>query len=162
MLMIPNDAAPFGIALLGLILGMRHATDADHVIAVTAIVSSERRIGAAARIGIAWGHGHSVTVFIVGGAIILFKLTIPPRLGMAMEFVVAIVLILLGISVLMRSSPRVANWLGLKSNGGDLFAHSHAHEHDGTTHVHPHAHAHGEEHSHRSHLFQMRARFARG
>src|ERR1700694_2347171 len=103
-LLTPNDAAPLGVALLGLILGMRHATDADHVIAVTAIVSSERRLGAAAGIGVAWGVGHSLTVFLVGGAIILFKLTIPARLGMAMEFAVALVLIMLGISVLVRSS----------------------------------------------------------
>lgn len=158
---ISHDAAPLGVAILGLILGMRHATDADHVIAVTAIVSGERRIGAAARIGIAWGLGHSVTVFLVGGAIILFKLTIPPRLSMAMEFAVAIVLIMLGISVLARSSPRVANWLGLKSNS-DLLAHSHPHEHDGATHVHPHAHAAGDEHSHSSHLLATPSRFARG
>ncbi len=161
-MLIPTDAAPLGIALLGLILGMRHATDADHVIAVTAIVSGERRIGAAARIGIAWGLGHSVTVFLVGGAIILFKLTIPARLGMAMEFAVAMVLILLGISVVARSSPRVANLLGLKPNDGEWLAHSHAHEHEGTTHAHPHAHPHGDEHSHRSHLFPKPARFARG
>src|ERR1700675_1593916 len=107
MMTILNDAAPAGVALLGLILGMRHATDADHVIAVTAIVSGERRIGAAARIGIAWGLGHSMTVFLVGGAIILFKLTVPPRLSMALEFAVAMVLITLGISVLARSSPRI-------------------------------------------------------
>jgi ABC-type nickel/cobalt efflux system permease component RcnA len=141
---------------------MRHATDADHVIAVTTIVSGERRLAAAARIGIAWGLGHSLTVFIVGGAIILFKLTIPPRLGMAMEFAVALVLIGLGISVLARSSPRLANRLGLKGEATDLFAHSHAHEHDGTIHVHPHAHSHGDEDSHRSHRWPKSARFARG
>jgi ABC-type nickel/cobalt efflux system permease component RcnA len=161
-LLIPNDAAPLGIALLGLILGMRHATDADHVIAVTTIVSGERRVAAAARIGIAWGLGHSATVFLVGGAIILFKLTIPPRVGMAMEFAVAIVLILLGISVLARSSPRVARLLGLQSNDGEWLAHSHSHEHEGTAHVHPHAHAHGDEHTHRSHLVSGSSRFARG
>jgi ABC-type nickel/cobalt efflux system permease component RcnA len=153
---MPTDVAPFGIALLGLILGMRHATDADHVIAVTAIVSGERRVSAAARIGIAWGLGHSVTVFLVGGAIILFKLTIPARLGMAMEFAVAMVLILLGISVLARS---------FRHGADDLFAHTHPHEHDGTTHAHPHAHAHGqehsEEHSHATHLMPA-SRFARG
>lgn len=158
---MPTDVAPFGIALLGLILGMRHATDADHVIAVTAIVSGERRVSAAARIGIAWGLGHSVTVFLVGGAIIIFKLTIPPRLGMAMEFAVAIVLIGLGISVLARSSPRIAKMLHLKSNADDWLAHTHAHEHDGTMHTHPHAHAQGEEHSHQSHLMPA-SRFARG
>jgi len=135
---------------------MRHATDADHVIAVTAIVSGERRVGAAARIGIAWGLGHSVTVFLVGGAIILFKLTIPARLGLAMEFAVAIVLILLGISVLMRS----------RRGSGELFAHSHAHEHDGAIHTHPHAHAHGDAHAHRSHVVPAHlmpaSRFGRG
>ena len=162
VLLIPNNAAPLGIALLGLILGMRHATDADHVIAVTAIVSGERRIGAAARIGIAWGLGHSVTVFLVGGAIILFKLTVPPRLSMALEFAVAIVLILLGMSVLARSSPRIANFLGLKRNADEWFAHSHAHEHGGTMHVHPHAHSHADEHSHHSHVPAKTPRFARG
>jgi len=161
-LLISNDAAPLGIALLGLILGMRHATDADHVIAVTAIVSGERRIAAAARIGIAWGLGHSVTVFLVGGAIILFKVSVPPRLSMALEFAVAIVLILLGISVLARSSPRIANVLGLRANADDYFAHTHAHEHDGTTHVHPHAHSHADKHSHQSHLVARPTRFARG
>ncbi|HXN86088.1 MAG TPA: hypothetical protein VN867_08455 [Candidatus Binataceae bacterium] len=167
MMTIPNDTAPAGVALLGLILGMRHATDADHVIAVTTIVSNERRIGAAARIGIAWGLGHSVTVFLVGGAIILFKLTIPARLAMAMEFAVAIVLILLGISTLMRSSSTIRGWLGLRRSDGDLFAHSHFHEHDGIVHVHPHAHLHDaeSEHTHDSHLLAptaTRSRFARG
>jgi hypothetical protein len=172
ILPISIDTAPLGIGLLGLILGMRHATDADHVIAVTAIVSGERRVAAAARIGIAWGLGHSVTVFLVGGAIILFKLTIPPRLGMAMEFAVAIVLILLGLSVLMRSSPRIAGILRLKPDS-DLFTHSHVHEHDGTMHAHPHAHvhsddpsdrapAHANDRSHRSHRLPMRSRFGRG
>ncbi len=162
-MLIPNDAAPLGIALLGLILGIRHATDADHVIAVTTIVSSERRISAAARIGIAWGIGHSVTVFLVGGAIILFKVAIPQRLAMTMEFMVAIVLILLGISALARSSPRLAAWFRIKPN--QLFAHSHAHEHDGLSHAHPHAHAHGDEHSdelHGDHLLQTPSRFTRG
>jgi high-affinity nickel-transport protein len=164
-LIIPNDAAPLGVALLGLVLGMRHATDADHVIAVTTIVSSERRITAAARIGIAWGLGHSLTMFLVGGLIILFKLTIPPRLGMAMEFAVAIVLILLGLSTLARSSSRVARLLGIRSaRDNDLIAHSHVHEHDGHAHIHPHAHVHGDE-VHESHLLNagsMRSRFARG
>jgi len=78
--MIPNDAAPLGIAMLGLLLGMRHATDPDHVIAVTTILSRERRIGAAARIGVIWGLGHSLTVLIVGAAIIVFKVAIPSAL----------------------------------------------------------------------------------
>jgi ABC-type nickel/cobalt efflux system permease component RcnA len=164
-LTISNDAAPLGVAFLGLILGMRHATDADHVIAVTTIVSAEKRIGAAARIGIAWGLGHSLTIFMVGGAIILFKLTIPARLAMGMEFAVAIVLILLGISTLAQSSPRLARRFGFKKSNEDLFAHTHVHEHDGVAHVHPHAHAHGDEHTHDSHLLtgdMPQSPFARG
>ncbi|HVB80408.1 MAG TPA: hypothetical protein VNE82_10765 [Candidatus Binataceae bacterium] len=91
-------AAPVAIALLGLALGMRHATDADHVIAVSAIVTRERRLGIAARIGLCWGVGHTLTIMAVGVAIIIFKVSIPARVGLAMEFAVALVLILLGVS----------------------------------------------------------------
>src|SRR5260370_8984422 len=93
--MIPANAVPLAIALLGLLLGMRHATDPDHVIAVTTILSRERRLSVAARIGIVWGLGHTLTVLIVGAAIIVFKIAIPTRLGLAMEFSVPILLILL-------------------------------------------------------------------
>jgi hypothetical protein len=96
--MIPANAAPLAIALLGLVLGMRHATDPDHVIAVTTILSREHRLGAATRVGVVWGLGHTMTVLIVGAAIIVFKIAIPTRLGLAMEFAVAIVLILLGVN----------------------------------------------------------------
>ncbi|MGH7843078.1 MAG: hypothetical protein ACREQT_16375, partial [Candidatus Binataceae bacterium] len=63
---IARPLAPLGVMLLGLILGMRHATDPDHVIAVTTILSRERRLGAATRIGIIWGLGHTLTVLAVG------------------------------------------------------------------------------------------------
>src|ERR1700674_334309 len=95
---MPPNAAPVAIALLGFGLGMRHATDADHVVAVTTIVSRERRLGVAARIGLVWGLGHTLTVLAVGSAIIVFKIEIPARLGLAMELGVAIVLIALGMS----------------------------------------------------------------
>jgi ABC-type nickel/cobalt efflux system permease component RcnA len=151
-MLISHDAGPFAIALLGLILGMRHATDTDHVIAVTTIVSAERRMSAATRIGIAWGLGHSLTVFLVGGAIILFKLTISPRLGMGMEFAVAVVLILLGFSTLARSSSRFGRLLGIAPKEPDLLAHTHSHQHAGIRHLHPHAHSSGDEHLHANHL----------
>ena len=86
-----------GIVGLGLVLGMRHSTDPDHVVAVTAIVTRERSVKQGAIIGMMWGLGHTLTIFIVGAAIILFKLTIPPRLGLSMEMAVAAMLILLGI-----------------------------------------------------------------
>jgi high-affinity nickel permease len=82
---------------LGLILGMRHSTAADHVVAISTIVSKQRSIRNAAVIGSVWGLGHTITIFIVGSLIILFGVEIPPRLGLSMEFSVAIMLVILGI-----------------------------------------------------------------
>jgi ABC-type nickel/cobalt efflux system permease component RcnA len=86
-----------GIVLLGLFLGMRHSTDPDHVIAVSTIASRERSVGQGAMIGVLWGVGHTFTIFVVGSAIILFGLAIPPRVGLSMEFSVALMLIVLGV-----------------------------------------------------------------
>src|SRR6202162_1318365 len=83
--------------LLGFFLGMRHATDADHVVAVTTIISRERTVRNAALIGIVWGIGHTLTLLLVGGAIVLFGLVVPPRLGLSLEFSVGIMLIALGV-----------------------------------------------------------------
>ena len=82
---------------LGFVLGMRHATDPDHIVAITTIVTKQRGIGKATLIGALWGLGHTLTIFIVGTVIILFRVTIPPRLGLSMEFAVAGMLVLLGI-----------------------------------------------------------------
>ena len=82
---------------LGFLLGMRHATDADHVVAIATIVSRERRIAGSALIGAAWGVGHTITIMAVGAAIIVFGVVIPPRLGLSMEFAVGIMLVLLGV-----------------------------------------------------------------
>lgn len=100
------------IILVGLVLGMRHATDPDHVIAVTTIVSRQRSIRQAALVGIVWGLGHTLTIFAVGTAIILFKLTIPPRLGLAMEFAVGMMLVLLGVLSLSGVLERLRRLLG--------------------------------------------------
>ncbi len=139
--MIPANAAPLAIALLGLLLGMRHATDPDHVIAVTTILSRERRLAVAARIGVVWGLGHTLTVLLVGAAIIVFKIAIPTRLGLAMEFAVAVVLILLGAGsaagLVRKAAARIR---GSSSKPEALIVHAHAHRHDAVTHVHPHVH----------------------
>jgi ABC-type nickel/cobalt efflux system permease component RcnA len=85
------------VTLLGLFLGMRHSTDPDHVVAVSTIVSRQRSVKSSATIGLLWGLGHTLTIFLVGSAIIIFGVVIPPRLGLSMEFCVALMLILLGI-----------------------------------------------------------------
>jgi high-affinity nickel-transport protein len=81
---------------LGFFLGMRHATDSDHVVAVTTIVSRERTLRGATLIGALWGIGHTVTIMLVGGAIILFGIVFPARVGLTMEFSVALMLVVLG------------------------------------------------------------------
>ena len=85
------------VATLGFFLGMRHATDADHLIAVSTIVSRQRSIRSAGLIGMLWGFGHTVTVLSVGAAIIPFNMTIEPRAGLAMELAVGLMLIVLGL-----------------------------------------------------------------
>src|SRR3954470_4331499 len=85
---------------LGFFLGMRHATDADHVVAIATIVSRERSVTGSALIGAAWGVGHTLTVMVVGSGIIVFGLVIPPRLGLSMEFAVGIMLVVLGVLTL--------------------------------------------------------------
>ena len=95
--------APAAMAL-GLLLGLRHATDADHVVAVTAIVARERTLAGAARIGALWGLGHSATLLAVGGTLVLSRLTVPPRLGLALELAVALMLVLLGARNLRRGA----------------------------------------------------------
>ena len=98
------------ILVLGFLLGMRHATDPDHVVAITTIVTKQQGIAKAGLIGALWGLGHTFTIFVVGTVIILFKVTIPPRLGLSMELAVAAMLILLGVlnltGVLQRLQER--------------------------------------------------------
>ena len=93
----PVSISLLAVLSLGFFLGMRHATDADHVVAVSTIVSRERRIGSAALIGGLWGVGHTITILFVGAGIILFTLVIPPRVGLSMEFSVGLMLIFLGL-----------------------------------------------------------------
>jgi ABC-type nickel/cobalt efflux system permease component RcnA len=111
-----------GIVGLGLFLGMRHSTDPDHVVAVSTIVSRERSVKQGAVIGMMWGFGHTLTIFIVGAAIILFKLTIPPRLGLSMEMAVAGMLILLGVLNLTGATKRMMARLQPKAPADDLAA----------------------------------------
>ncbi|MGA2214179.1 MAG: sulfite exporter TauE/SafE family protein [Bryobacteraceae bacterium] len=85
------------VLLVGLFLGMRHSTDPDHVVAVSTIVSRQGSIRSSATIGLLWGLGHTLTIFLVGSAIIIFGVVIPPRLGLSMEFCVALMLVLLGV-----------------------------------------------------------------
>ena len=96
------------VAGLGLVLGMRHSTDPDHVVAISTIVARQRSMRGAAWIGTLWGVGHTVTIFLVGCLIILCGIAIPPRIGLSMEFCVALMLILLGVLNLTGVMQKVA------------------------------------------------------
>lgn len=136
-----------GIAILviGFFLGMRHATDPDHVIAVSTIVSRQRSLSRAALIGAFWGVGHTITIVIVGAAILLFNLAIPPRVGLTMEFAVGLMLVLLGILNLTG----VSRWLSERFSPAHphvIGEHAHLHQHNSHIHYHRHSHAPSSEH----------------
>jgi high-affinity nickel permease len=104
--------------LLGFFLGMRHALDPDHVIAITTIVTRQGAAAKAALIGVMWGLGHTFTIFTVGAAIILFNVAIPPRLGLTMELAVGAMLVLLGVLNLTGVLQSVQNrFPGTNGNG---------------------------------------------
>ena len=124
------------IMALGFFLGMRHATDPDHVIAVTTIVSRQRNVRYAALIGLLWGLGHTITIFVVGSAIILFGLVIPPRLGLTMELSVGLMLILLGILSLSGITRWITETFTPLRSGQDTHSHGHG------DYIHSHARGH--------------------
>jgi len=88
---------PLPLLGLGLVLGLRHAADPDHVVAVAAITARTKRVTPAALLGAVWGLGHTLTLFVVGAAIILFNVVVPPRVGLTLEFVVAVALVVVGL-----------------------------------------------------------------
>lgn len=135
------------LLMVGFFLGVLHATDSDHVIAVATIVTRQRSLRAAATIGALWGVGHGVTVAVVGCAIIVFGLVIPARLGLAMEFAVGIMLVGLGVATIAAVVRQVqAAWVLKQSPpqpGAPQHGHSHAARPSGTP-AHLHVHAHGD------------------
>jgi ABC-type nickel/cobalt efflux system permease component RcnA len=127
----------FSIIVIGFFLGMRHATDPDHVIAITTVVSSERNAARAALMGAFWGLGHTVTIFVVGTSIILFNLVIPTRLGLSMELSVGFMLIGLGgwnLANFLRAVPEATQL----SDDPQPLIHSHLPRHGDYVHTHPH------------------------
>ena len=119
-----------------ILLGLRHATDPDHLAAVTTLVSgrNERTPRAAAALGLSWGLGHATTLFAFGLPIILFKAYLPGRVQQGAETVIGLVIIALAVWLLVR-------W----RNG--VF-HLHLHDHDEDVHAHAHTHSEPDEHAH--------------
>ena len=129
---MPDTAGNLASLLfLGFLLGVRHATDADHIIAIATIVTRQRNFRGSAMIGAVWGIGHTLTILVVGSAIILFGVVIPPRLGLAMELGVGIMLILLGVLTLTGMGGVINQAASLiqpsRRRSPDLRGHAHAH-----------------------------------
>ncbi len=131
-MLAPGVLSIFG---LGFILGLKHATDADHLVAVSTIVSERKGFWSSSIVGALWGLGHTASLLIVGLAVVAFRFEIPERIANGLEFLVALMLVALGANVLLKLR-----------RGATLHAHSHTH-HD-HKHVHLHIHAPGEEQTH--------------
>ena len=128
--------AAFG---LGLLLGIQHALDPDHLIAVSTIVSEHKSFKWASLIGVFWGLGHTTTLFIVGLFVIGLRLTIPPRLGLGLELLVAAMLMILGLNVLRKAFA--AERVHLHTHSHNPVTHTHFHVHENPQQDHAHLHA---------------------
>lgn len=122
-----STVTTFGILGLGFVLGIKHATEADHLAAVSTIVSERKSLWSSAFIGGLWGLGHTVSLFIAGVFVLLLNYQISEKTERFLEFGVGIMLLLLGLNVLRKIL-----------RGGKL--HFHTHQHGAHPHVHPHLH----------------------
>jgi len=135
----------FSVVLLGLLLGVQHSTDADHVVAVATIVSRKPGVLSGLLIGALWGVGHTATIALVGGAIILGKLTVTHSLERWIELAVAVMLIMLGggrLTWTLKGRARVSpdHLLLDHAHTHQEAFHDHPHAHGAVTHRHPHLH----------------------
>lgn len=142
-----DTAAPAGIIPLGLLMGLRHAMEGDHVAAVsTMIATSGRKIRRASTLGALWGLGHTATLFAVSLIVLLLAVNIPEKLSGKLEFGVGVMLLFLGITTLVgfNVGKFFRGIFGRKSH-----SHLHAHQEHGFVHSHNHTHEKEHYHSHR-------------
>ncbi|HKR00707.1 MAG TPA: hypothetical protein VJT09_08535 [Pyrinomonadaceae bacterium] len=130
-----TSLSAFALLGLGLVFGLKHATEADHVVAVSTIVSEQRSLLRSALVGVLWGLGHTVALIVVGIVVLALRVAVPEQVASWLEFGVALMIIGLGLSALLRALSHRAD------------VHLHQHQHDGVAHVHLHFHEHGTEHT---------------
>ena len=142
-----SAASTFAILAFGFLIGLKHATEADHLAAVSTMVSERKSIWSSAIIGGIWGLGHTISLFVAGVFVLLLNFQISERTERFLEFSVGAMLLILGLNVLRKLI-----------RGGNL--HFHAHDHGGHGHAHPHIHkqAHADEaNTHHGFKFSPRA-----
>jgi ABC-type nickel/cobalt efflux system permease component RcnA len=130
------------VLLISLLLGLRHASDPDHLAAVSTLIASEGRKGVrkATFMGFSWGLGHGTTLIVVGLPLVLLGQYLPERIQQAAEAAIGVIIVILAVRLLVRWRCGVF--------------HAHLHDHaGGETHLHLHSHAYGSvhEHSHNTH-----------
>ena len=140
------DGTLISVLGLGLILGLRHALDPDHIVAVSTIVSESKSVRRSSLVGTFWGLGHTMSLLLAGILVIALKVQISDRVALWMEFAVALMLVLLGLKAVLKP---LRGWK----------VHVHRHTHDGSSHIHAHLHGPDNEHTHRHrHLIRSGAR----
>jgi cytochrome c biogenesis protein CcdA len=122
---------------IGFLLGLKHATDADHLVAVATLATRERSLAGTVRQGVFWGIGHTLTLMLFGGAVLLLGHALPPHLERLLEAAVGVMLIGLGIEVWYRVWERRI--------------HFHSHRHGSVVHLHAHSHAGEDTHGRSPH-----------
>src|SRR5207247_11458669 len=141
-----NRRAPvFSAVLLGFVLGLQHATDPDHLVAVATILTRERHLAAGALVGVLWGLGHTATLALAGVLIIGLRLTISTEISSGLELLVAAMLILLGALRLRDAASGLdavppTHLVAAHDHGHVEAVHSHPHAHGADVHAHPHVH----------------------
>lgn len=124
----------FALMGLGLMFGLKHATEIDHVVAVSTVVSEHRNVWRSALVGALWGAGHTLALVVVGVIVLVFRVAVPQAVASWLEFGVALMIVGLGVLTVTRVLRRRSD------------VHVHRHSHDGESHVHIHFHEHGTDH----------------
>ena len=130
-----TSLSAFAMLGLGLVFGLKHATEADHIVAISSIVSHQRSLLRSVTVGALWGIGHTASLILVGIIVLALRVAVPERVGNWLEFGVALMIIGLGASALLRVRA-----------GRRRDIHLHQHKHDGVSHIHLHFHEHGTAH----------------
>jgi len=135
---MPDNPGSFNllaVLTIGLVFGLKHATEVDHVVAITTIVSRHKNVFRSALVGALWGAGHTASLLIVAVVVLSLRIAIPERISGWLEFGVAVMIIALGVSALWRAARASSE------------VHVHQHSHDGLSHTHVHFHEHETRHN---------------
>ena len=130
-----DTLSTFTLLGIGLLFGLKHATEVDHVVAVSTIASQQRNVLRSALVGALWGAGHTLSLLIVGVLVLSLRIAIPESVSKWLEFGVALMIIGLGVTALWRALRKRSD------------VHVHEHSHDGLSHVHIHFHEESTKHN---------------